>query len=103
MVNKLKGWVSFFSPCWAEGNRDEPLWVVVLGVLAKSPKPPDGLEDVFAGGAPAGVVELRENMGFAGVAWAADGVLELVPPKREPPVVAPPPPNIPPGLLVEVS
>lgn len=37
-----------------------------MAVLPNRLAPPDGLE-AFAGGAPAGVVELREKTGFAGV------------------------------------
>lgn len=70
-------------------------------VAPKRLTPLGGLE-LFAGGAPAGVVELREKVGFGGVAWVVDVAFEFVPPNKEPPVVPLPPPNSPPGLLVAV-
>lgn len=79
--------------------------MAAAAVAPKRPTPLGGLE-VFAGGAPAGVVELRANMGFAGVAWVVEAVLELVLLNKEPPVVPPlpppPPPNSEAGLLTPV-
>lgn len=70
-------------------------------VAPKILTPLSGLE-LFAGGAPAGVVELRENVGFGGVAWVVAVAVEFVAPNKEPPVGPLPPPNSPPGLLAAV-
>lgn len=71
--------------------------MVALNMLT----PLGGLE-LFAGGAPAGVVELRENVGLGGVAWVVDVAFEFVAPNKEAPVVPLLPPNSPLGLLAAV-